>query len=281
VTPGRSANRVAHNGDMTQPVLKTRTLVTEDGVPIDAMHLPRDTDLAIVLAHGFTLSWQHGAVWRVARRLNRTAGVIAFDFRGHGRSGGLSTLGDREIGDLAVAVGYARELGYRRIVTAGFSMGASIVVRHAALVGGVDAAVSVSGPGRWYYRGTYPMRRVHWAVEHRLGRLVTRKWLNTRISSGRWNPVPLPPAEAAARIAPTPLLVVHGDKDPYFPVEHAHQLYRAAREPKELWVVPGFGHAESGSNDALVDRIAAWADQASAGRRTAGGDSQAERAGAA
>jgi fermentation-respiration switch protein FrsA (DUF1100 family) len=107
-------------------------------------------------------------------------------------------------------------------------------------------------------------------------------WLNTRISSGRWNPVPMPPAEAAARIAPIPLLVVHGDKDPYFPVEHAHQLYQAAREPKELWVVPGFGHAESGSNDALVDRIAAWADQASAGYRTAGGgDAQAERAGAA
>ena len=265
---------------MTQPVLKTRTLVTEDGVPIEAMHLPRDTDLAIVLAHGFTLSWQHGAVWKVARRLNRTAGVIAFDFRGHGRSGGRSTLGDREIQDLAVAIAYARELGYRRIVPVGFSMGASIVVRYAGLVGGVDAAVSVSGPGRWYYRGTYPMRRVHWAVERRLGRIITRMWLNTRISPGRWDPVPMPPAEAAARIAPIPLLVVHGDSDLYFPVEHAHQLYEAAREPKELWIVPGFGHAESGSDDALLDRIAAWADQTTA-RRAPGGDAQAERAGAA
>ncbi len=278
--PGLPGPLVTHNGDMTQRVLKTRTLVTEDGVPIEAMHLPRDTDLAIVLAHGFTLSWQHGAVWKVARRLNRTAGVIAFDFRGHGRSGGLSTLGDRETKDLAVAIAYARELGYRRIVAVGFSMGASIVVRYVGLVGGIDAAVSVSGPGRWYYRGTYPMRRVHWAVERRLGRMITRKWLNTRVSSGRWNPVPMPPAEAAARIAPIPFLVVHGDRDPYFPVEHAHQLYEAAREPKELWVVPGFGHAESGSNDALVDRIAAWADTTTASR-AASGDAEAERAGAA
>ncbi len=89
----------------------------------------------------------------------------------------------------------------------------------------------------------------------------------------------MPPAEAAARIAPIPLLVVHGDRDPYFPVEHAHQLYEAAREPKELWVVPGFGHAESGSSDDLVDRIAAWADQTTAAR--AGGGAQAEQAGAA
>ena len=280
MSPGLPEHPVAHNGDMTQPVLKTRTLVTEDGVPIDAMHLPGDTDLATVLAHGFTLSWQHGAVWKVARRLNRSAGVIAFDFRGHGRSGGLSTLGDRETKDMAVAVAYARELGYRRIVAVGFSMGASVVVRYAGLVGGIDAAVSVSGPGRWYYRGTYPMRRVHWAVERRLGRMITRRWLNTRVSGGRWNPVPMPPAEAAARIAPIPLLVVHGDRDPYFPVEHAHQLYEAAREPKELWVVPGFGHAESGSNDALLDRIAAWADKTTAARAD-DGDAQAEQAGAA
>jgi pimeloyl-ACP methyl ester carboxylesterase len=280
VTPALPARQVTHNGVMTQPVLKTRTLVTEDGVPIEAMHLPRDTDLAIVLAHGFTLSWQHGAVWKAARRLNRTAGVIAFDFRGHGRSGGVSTMGDRETKDLAVAIAYARELGYRRIVPVGFSMGASIVVRYAGLFGGIDAVVSVSGPGRWYYRGTYPMRRVHWAVERRLGRIITRMWLNTRISPGRWSPVPMPPAEAAARIAPIPLLVVHGDRDPYFPVEHAHQLYEAAREPKELWVVPGFGHAESGSDDALLDRIAAWADKTTAGRAP-GGDAQAERAGAA
>jgi pimeloyl-ACP methyl ester carboxylesterase len=126
------------------------------------------------------------------------------------------------------------------------------------------------------------MRRVHWAVERRLGRMITRRWLNTRVSSGRWNPVPMPPAEAAARIAPIPFLVVHGDRDPYFPVEHAHQLYTAAREPKELWVVPGFGHAESGSSDALVDRIAAWVDAATATRAGTGpGDAQAERAGAA
>ncbi len=243
---------------MNGPVLKARTLVTDDGVPIDATHLPGDRDLAIVMAHGFTLSWQRPAVWQVATRLNRSAGVVTFDFRGHGRSGGLSTMGDREIRDLDVAVAYARELEYRRVAAVGFSMGASVVVRYAGLVGGLDAAVSVSGPGRWYYRGTGPMRRVHWAVERRAGRLVTRTWLKTRVSPARWDPVPVPPAEAAARIAPIPFLVVHGDQDPYFPVDHAHQLFEAAGDPKELWVVPGFGHAESAASDGLVDRIGRW-----------------------
>jgi alpha-beta hydrolase superfamily lysophospholipase len=260
---------------MSPAVLKARTLVTDDAVPIDAIHLPADSDLAVVLAHGFTQSWQRPAVWRVASRLNRSAGVVTFDFRGHGRSGGLSTLGDREIKDLDVAVSHARELGYRRVAAVGFSMGASVVVRYAGLVGGLDAAVSVSGPGRWYYRGTPPMRRLHWAVERRAGRLVTRTWLKTRVSPARWNPVPVPPAEAAAMITPTPFLVVHGDKDLYFPVEHAHQLYEAAGEPRELWVVPGFGHAESATSAQLVDRITGWLREAVPSARTARDDAAA------
>jgi pimeloyl-ACP methyl ester carboxylesterase len=247
---------------MTKPVPKAVTLVTEDGIPIDAVHLAGEGKLAFVMAHGFTLRWGQGASWQVARRLNQRGGVVAFDFRGHGRSGGASTLGDKEIEDLDVAIRYARELGYEKIVTVGFSMGASIALRHAGLVGGEDAVVSVSGPGWWYYRGTMAMRKVHWAVERRIGRLVTRGFLHTRISGGRWDPVPVPPADAAARISPTPLLIVHGDRDVYFPVDHAEQLFEAALQPKELWIVPGFGHAEKGMGPELIDRIATWAQAA-------------------
>jgi pimeloyl-ACP methyl ester carboxylesterase len=247
---------------MSKPAITATTLVTEDGVPIDAVHLPGPKDLAIIIAHGFTLSWQSPRVWRIANRFNLAAGVIAFDFRGHGRSGGLSTLGDLEIKDLDVAVAFARELGYQQIAAVGFSMGSSVVIRYAGLIGGLDAVVSISGPGRWYYRGTERMRRVHLAVEHRLGRFVTRHWLNTRISPEGWKLVPVPPAEAAAKIAPVPLLIVHGDQDPYFPPEHARQLYLAAREPKELWLIPGMGHAEVACGNDLVDRIARWLDRA-------------------
>jgi pimeloyl-ACP methyl ester carboxylesterase len=253
---------------MTKHVVTATTLVTQDGVPIDAIHLPGPKDLAIVVAHGFTLSWQRPNVWRIANRFSQNAGVVTFDFRGHGRSGGLSTLGDREIEDLGVAVAYARELGYQRVAAVGFSMGASIVLRHAGLIGGLDAVVSVSGPGRWYYRGTERMRWVHRAVERRAGRYVTRRWLKTRVSPVGWKMIPVPPAEAAARISPVPLLIVHGDQDLYFPPEHARQLYMAAREPKELWLLRGMGHAEASTSQDLVDRMARWIDQAT--RESAG-----------
>jgi pimeloyl-ACP methyl ester carboxylesterase len=102
------------------------------------------------------------------------------------------------------------------------------------------------------------MRRVHWAVEHRLGRILTKRLLRTRISAGRWDPVPIPPANAATRISPTPLLIVHGDRDEYFPSDHAEQLFEAAGQPKELWIEKGFGHAESSISTNLIDRIAQW-----------------------
>lgn len=244
---------------MSKPAAKAQILVTDDGVPIEAVHLQGDRSLAFVVAHGFTLYWRSPHVWRVANGLSRHGGVAVFDFRGHGRSGGSSTLGDLEINDLDVVVRYLRELGYEQIVTVGFSMGASIVLRHAGLVGGVDGVISVSGPGRWYYKGTPSMRRVHWLVEHKTGRLVARAFLKTRITEGRWDPVPLPPAGAAALISPTPLLIVHGDRDLYFPSDHADQIFEAAREPKELWIEAGLGHAESAVDGELLDRMAKWA----------------------
>lgn len=270
---------------------------------IDACHLPAaggGTELAIVVAHGFSGSWRNTRQRRIAALLARTAGVVCFDFRGHGRSGGHSTVGDREILDVAAAVAAARQLGYRRVATLGFSMGAAVVLRHAGLLGGVEAVAAVSGPCRWYFRGTPPMRRVHWVVEDPVGRLIGRLLLRTRIGARRWaeverlpadvrdsaadprpdpvagNGVPVPPTEAAGRISPTPLLIVHGDRDPYFPLGHGYALYDAAREPKQLWVERGFGHAEGAATPELVARIGTWLRQAVT-HRDAGTPARAER----
>ncbi len=137
--------------DVTTP--EPLTLYTADRVRIDAGHLRGGGDVCFVLAHGFTCSWRQPALRRIAAALNAHGGVLALDFRGHGRSGGHTTVGDREVLDVDAAVAAARRRGYEHIVVTGFSMGGAIVVRHAALHGGVDAVVSVSAPARWYYRG--------------------------------------------------------------------------------------------------------------------------------
>ncbi|MEU3977074.1 alpha/beta hydrolase family protein [Streptomyces bacillaris] len=307
-------------------------MLTDDGVPVEAVYEPCTAGSgagvgagpgarteavagtpAIVVAHGFTGSVDRPAVRRAARVFSQRAAVITFSFRGHGRSGGRSTVGDREVLDLAAAVAWARALGHSRVVTVGFSMGGSVVLRHGALYtdpsskrspgcgpGGfgasdasvrvpererrtaehsgahfgahaadtsaaaydayADAVVSVSAPARWYYRGTAPMRRLHWVVTRPSGRLVGRYGLRTRIATEEWDPVPLSPVAAVPLIAPAPLLLVHGDRDPYFPLDHPRMLADAAGEGgAELWLERGMGHAENAADDALLARIAAWA----------------------
>ncbi|CAG6392409.1 alpha/beta hydrolase [Actinacidiphila cocklensis] len=246
---------------------RSAVLLTSDGIPIEAEHLAAakgSRDLAIVVAHGFTGALERPAVRRAAAVLHGSGGVLTFSFRGHGRSGGHSTVGDREVLDLDAAVGWARRLGYARVAAVGFSMGASVVLRHAgagpdAGLSRVDAVVSVSSPARWYYRGTAPMRRLHWVVTRPAGRLVSRVGLGTRIHSAEWDPVPRSPVESVPHIAPTPLLIVHGDRDTYFPLDHPHSLAAAAGEGgAELWIEPGFGHAENAADAALLGRIGDW-----------------------
>jgi pimeloyl-ACP methyl ester carboxylesterase len=239
--------------------IEERTLLASDGVPVSAAHRPGPTGgLAYVVAHGFSGSWRSSSLERVSAVLGADAAVVGLDFRGHGRSRGVSTLGDREVLDLEAAVHWARLLGYSSIATVGFSMGASVAIRHAALFRGVDAVVAVSGPARWFYRGTPTMRRLNFVIERPVGRLFARVAMGTRIDDRSWDPVPAEPRELAAAVAPTPLLVVHGDQDRFFPLDHAEQIVAAGGPTAELWVEPGFGHAEAAISDELTGRIAAW-----------------------
>lgn len=245
---------------MARPAVPV-TLHTDDGVRIDAGRFEPVggvADLGVVVAHGLTGSWHRPPMRAVAAVLAGHCGVLAVDLRGHGRSGGLSTVGDREVADIAAAVAHLTGRGYRRVAVLGFSMGAAVAVRYAGLRGGVAAAVSVSGPSRWYDRRTPAMRRAHWAIEQRSGRFAVHLARRTRISPAGWYPVPASPVEVAGAIAPAPLLVVHGDADPYFGVAHGRRLYAAAREPRELWIERGFGHAEGAAGGPLIDRIGRW-----------------------
>lgn len=232
---------------------------TADGVRLAARHWDTGLrDVGCVVGHGFTGSSRAPDVAQICRVLARQGiGVLAIDFRGHGRSGGRSTVGEAEIHDLAAAVAWLREHRYARIAALGWSMGGSIVLRYAGLGGDVDAVVSVSSPGRWFERGTRPMRMVHWMIETRSGRVVLRVLRRTRLAREGWDPVPEAPHEVVGRIAPTPLLIVHGDADRYFPMPHLHVLRESAPDAV-VWVEEGMGHAESATTPDLVERIAAW-----------------------
>jgi pimeloyl-ACP methyl ester carboxylesterase len=216
---------------------------TIDGVPLSlrvTAPLGDARDVAVVVAHGFGASKDEPRVGGVVRAL-RDAGftVVSYDARGHGRSGGASTLGVLERHDVAAANDVARGLG-SRVVLVGASMGAIAVLGHAADRDDLAGVVTFSCPDAW----TLP-RNARGVVaaamtQTRIGRSVARRRLSVRIapSYDRGDP-PVTLAHAVQ----APVAVVHGAADPFITTGAAHRLAEHAAGPVRLTIVPGLAHA--------------------------------------
>ena len=144
------------------------------------------------------------------------------------------------------------------VVTVGMSLGGAVVLLHAGAFGGVAGTVAISAPSSWTAmdgKGSDLIRR--W-VGRRSGRALMALLLRTRISrswTGR-DCEGLPEASTTTA-APSPVftIVVHDPDDWYFGPEHAERIYEWASEPKDLWWLPGAGHATDMLTPALAARL--------------------------
>src|SRR5205085_4669743 len=219
----------------------------------------------VVLVHGFAATSSQPAVVAVAEELTRHGlHVVSYDARGHGRSGGDCTLGDREELDVEAAVEVARD-GDRPVVLVGASMGAVAVLRYAASPHadpGLAGVVAVSSPARWTLPFNARAVLAAGLTRTRLGRLVARRHLRVRLAA-RWARSE-PPVELITRVR-APVALVHGERDRFIPVRDVYALFEAAPEPRQLDVVRGMGHAyEVAAVPAIVHAVE-WALQQHAG----------------
>ncbi len=210
---------------------------TQDGVSISGVLLASGHDRLIIYCHGFLGNKNYTVVTRFVEMLAEQADAIALDFRGHGESEGQSTLGEREVLDLAAVVEYARALGYRQIYLVGSSMGGATVLRYAAS----DPAVSgVATIGAFAHPGLTPIGELGLG----LASLAFVRTAADRVRRCRISPeLKLPsPLAVVSQISPRPLLLIHGEHDLLVPVQQARELYAAARDPKELLIIPHGDH---------------------------------------
>ena len=233
-------------------------VLTQDDVQIVGTRLGRnDAERpALVFVHGL-MGWHAKPKFAVfAEHLTAWFTVYAFDMRGHGASGGVSDFGGAEIHDVDAVVTLARREGHRTVVTAGTSQGGIAVLRHAGLVGGVDAVIGISSLAYWDWHGSADpsaRRQLHARIGTRSGRAALRAW-GVRLPE-KWDE-PESPEEVVGKIAPTPVVIVHGNDDRLFAPDHARRLYEAACEPRRLLLGDGFGHAEDGLTPAFERRFA-------------------------
>lgn len=148
--------------------------------------------------------------------------VLVFDYRGYGKSEGRVTR-EGTVRDAVAAVDFALARDPSNTVLFGHSLGGAIAISAAAERPAVRAVIAES---------TFPSyRRVAALAAPWLAPLVPLV-----VSVGN------DPVDAVKNLPPRPLLVIHGIEDNIVPVALGRELYAAAQEPKELWLVPGATH---------------------------------------
>lgn len=220
---------------------------TRDGLELKGWFVPSLTGdkRTIVMCHGW--GDNKGELLKQTYFLNENGGfnLMYFDFRSHGESEGeITTIGGLETIDFDAAVEWLRKAKPElagSIGVFGLSMGAAVTVASLPKHPDLRCAV-VESPfsdyrtviKRWAWNN---MKLPYYPLV-----AITLFILRSRVKNpeiDQFNPV-----ESAPRIAPRPLFVIGGEFDRLMTPEDVKKVFDAAREPKQLWMVPEAWHAK-------------------------------------
>ena len=237
---------------------------TDDGIRLSAWLVPHpDARGLVLLSHGYTgcrdtmfpyLKFLHEAGYS----------VLLHDFRAHGWSGGKSaTLGLSEPLDLQAAIRWVESqptLSTLPLFLMGESMGAAVSLLVAAQEPSVRAVVADCG----FARMDGPIqRRLETLFGESMGRALApaTQSIGERILGSPT--VRIAPEEAIGKIAPRPVLLIHGARDALVTPDHAHRLHAAAGENAQLWLIEEAGHTDCvNTAPDYAERVVAFLDAA-------------------
>ncbi|HET7292855.1 MAG TPA: alpha/beta fold hydrolase [Vicinamibacteria bacterium] len=211
-----------------------------DGVSLRLTRLGSGQRHAILVVPGIFMHRESPEHRLLAARLAPAADVITMDVRGHGDSGGVFSFGAREPDDVAEVEAFLRK-DHERVFGLGFSFGGYHTCVAAALHGAFDAIALVGTPHRLFILDHNFLGR---GLLRSLGPMARRQRRLTRVLPAL--PLRRPvPSRLIDRVAPRPVLIVHGSDDWLIPPKHAARLFAAAAEPKRLALIEGGLHAEN------------------------------------
>lgn len=200
-------------------------LQTEDGISLAAWYTPPKNGVLVLLAHGYG---DNRPEWVHAFLAKADFGVLAWDARAHGESGGeISTLGHREILDVKAALDFVlSQDGVQHVAGWGGSMGGATMIRAAAEYPQIEALVVDSAfsslEAEVDFLAPYP-------ILNPLAKIFMAIGLGVDLDA-------VSPAGAIGKISPRPIYIIHGLSDKVASPESAQILFAAANEPRSLWL---------------------------------------------
>ena len=213
------------------------------GAVLAGRFFPGSSRATVLLVHGY--GGNQDELLPVAGALHDAGfSVFTFDSRGSGRSSGTITFGARERDDIESVVDYLTtrpDVDAGRIGALAFSMGAASTIMAAAGDKRIKAVVSDAG---WADVHHWLRPRLQDMFVHPRDRFTPLSMklieLRTGIDFDK-----LKPGDVVGDLAPRPLLLIHGTRDDVVPPSDADELFAAAKEPKELWLVQGAAHGDT------------------------------------
>jgi pimeloyl-ACP methyl ester carboxylesterase len=196
----------------------------------------------VILAHGFFNTKDAYLFREIAKAIAVYYDVVAFDFRGHGKSSGLFTWTSKECADLRAVIDYVKSCGYTSVGLMGFSLGAAISLLETAKNQDIKTVIAVSAP--------YDFRKIEYHfwkpamlddLKLNLGYKAKGKGVRP---SHPWEPKTAP-IDIVDQISPRPVLFIHGAEDWLINPRHSRELYNKAKEPKKIVILEKAGHAET------------------------------------
>jgi fermentation-respiration switch protein FrsA (DUF1100 family) len=235
------------------------------GLTLQGWYVPTRNGAVVVLVHGHAGNRQH-YLPQAGSLVARGYGVLLFDLRNSGDSqGDTTTMGLLEVDDVRGAIELVKSkpgVDHSRIGLMGQSLGGATVIMAAARIPEVGAVVAESaytslednirnGVERLAFLPAFPFAPlvVFWGQQE----------AGIDIAQVR-------PVDDIASISPRPILIVHGERDDIIPVENAHKLYEAAREPKELYLLPEAGHYNFAGVQGYMQKITEFFDRSLLGK---------------
>jgi hypothetical protein len=217
--------------------LQTRDGLTLRGWLIKAATRAKGT---IVILHGVSESKIAGLP--MAKQFHaRGYNVFLYDSRRHGESGGdYCTLGYHEKRDAMIVIDYLRErkdLHVGKIGLFGWSMGAVVAILVASIDSRIAAVVAESGFATLRTVFDDYQKRIIKLPWHYLRNIVIKR--SEYLATFTANDVA--PVEAVRNIR-VPIFLLHGTEDNLIKHDYSQQVFAAANEPKELWLIEGARH---------------------------------------